>query len=136
MPQTFVASTYLVTLHYLAVLRFYAGMEHLPLSLSLSLWSFISLEQEQGEHVKILAEIIQGDNLANRTFHDIISTANVVCFSDPEEVKLLSVVKRPYGVAHCMIAYWCLVSTFSEKVTPHSIASGVLVKAVNQLVIS
>lgn len=101
MPQTFVTSTYLATLHYLAVLRFYAGMEHLLLSLSL--WSFISLVAgtgggKWGGHVKILTEIIQCDNLASRTFHDIISTANFVCFSDLEEVKLLSVVKRPYVV--------------------------------------
>ena len=44
--QTFATSTYLVTLHYLAVQRILAGMERLLFSLSL--WSFISLELEQG----------------------------------------------------------------------------------------
>jgi len=57
-------------------------------------WSFISLEQEQGDHTRILAEIIQWDNLASRKFHDIISTKNVICFSASEEVKLLSVGEK------------------------------------------
>ena len=72
---------------------------------SLSLWSFISLKQEHRDHARILAEIIQCDNLASRKFHYIILSTNVVCFSGSEEVKLLSVEKRAYVVTYCMIAY-------------------------------
>lgn len=85
---------------------------------SLSLWSFISLEQEQGDHARILAEIIQYDNLASRKFHDIISTTNVVCFLGPEEVKLLSVERRAYVVAYCVIAYFVICINIQRKSDP------------------
>jgi len=74
------------------------------LLISLSLWSFISLDQEQRDHAGILAEIIQRDNLASRKFHGIVSTTNIVCFSVSEEVKLLGVGKRAHVVVYCMIA--------------------------------
>ena len=73
----------------------------LSLSGHLFLWSW----NRGGDHARILAEIIQSDNLTSRKFHVIISTTNIVCFSASEVVKLLSVEKSAQVLAYCMVVY-------------------------------